>query len=858
MNQTSGKQLLRKYYVKLVLPVLALNAVLLFAFTATLVAAARMQSNISNAEFMTSTGEFSAMLVRDYMNAKNTWVDLIADAPEVSEFLTDTRNSKSIEEIKAANGWDAVMNTLEDSMRFDPDVRAAWVASEANGILITNSGNYLSDEEFALKSRSWYREFLTSRSSRVYYNSTLSKGGVDYDEDVVTIVSAIYENEYPLGYCGIEVSLSGLTAFLEKYTLTGDYFTIITSKFGDSIYAPEVGVSDEIYAIALSSAGLETGLETYAKDNQTMFYFVDSSEVNGWTIFVFFESGQHVISSLDFKDMISVLLIITGGMTIIGFVLISHFLQRKTYSLYSIEEAVGLMANGKYSEHDVVTGKSRMLDPISQNLNQINKALAGYERIIKDCFEKDVLTGLSNRLQVYGQLDTLIKRADEKQGKLAIMFIDLDNFKWLNETLGHTFGDEVLKAFSKELKACVGSNGLVFRFSGDEFVILTELEELSGIEAVTSKLQEAFGRTVKVMNDNIYIKFSGGVAFYPDDGISADLLSRNADIALKRAKESGKGRLAYYRNTLLRPTRSISKAALGQKLHSAMDNNEFYINYQPIITADSGNIYGFEALLRWESPELGVVPTSEFIEVAEETGEIIRMGMWIFENACRFLKEINARYGKDLSISINVSPLQLKRADYVEHIRRVIDIMSINPSNIQLEITESTIVDFASQDPGIIAQLDEMGISLALDDFGTGYSSMNHLKNYPIKYLKIDKEFIDEISSNKKDYDLIDSLIELVHNLGIKTIAEGIETIGQYDFLVKMRCDYIQGFLMSKPLDKDAAFEFVERYEALHKPNKENLLVNERQLAVEREQSIKENAEEQAAGEYPENIIISN
>ena len=441
------------------------------------------------------------------------------------------------------------------------------------------------------------------------------------------------------------------------------------------------------------------------------------------------------------------------------------------------------------------------------------------------------------------------------------MFVDIDNFKWLNETLGHNFGDAVLCSFADIMKEQLPSELSIFRFSGDEFIILKEFDtDYSEVNAIIEKLHNCFNKPLEILNDKIYIKFSIGISIYPNDDLTPDLLLRDAEMALHRAKENGKDRVAFYTNAS-RKNSLLSKAAIARSLNEALEKGELSLHYQPIISADTCDIHGFEVLLRWISPEFGVVSPTEFINVAEESGAIVQIGTWIFESACRTLTKINETLNPNVIMSINVSPVQLRRDDYIDHVKRVIEITHVDPKNIQLEITESTLIDFTDSKSSVINEINELGIALALDDFGTGYSSLNYLKNFPIKCLKIDKSFIDEINNNQRDYAITDSIIDLVHNLGIKTVAEGIETVGQYKFLAKMKCDYIQGFLMSKPLEEADAIEFVEKYDALHKPDQHKLEENERQLADEKKRRLKEKEETSQSsgdGESPtEDFIIS-
>ena len=496
--------------------------------------------------------------------------------------------------------------------------------------------------------------------------------------------------------------------------------------------------------------------------------------------------------------------------------------NRKSSKKTEAQQTVQQNGEGAQNGTEAQTEAARSVDDMAQSLQYKNA-------IIDDYVNLDTLTGLKNRVKMYEAIDDLIVSRDYSQPQFALAFIDIDNFRWINETLGHKYGDEVLKVFAQRLKSVYSR---IYRFSSDMFVALIEIKDDSSIvDRLSQEMSAQLVKPVEVYTSKLYVKCSEGVAIYPDDAQTPDALLRNADIALSRAKERGKNRLSYYSTALRKMV--INKAAIAQNLTKALEKGEFYLNYQPIISTADNSIHGFEVLLRWESEELGYVPPSHFVQIAEETGDIVNIGAWIFETGCRFLKRVN-EYNKDIIMSINVSPIQMRKHDYMEHVRRVLDITKVNTANVQVEITESSLIDFMERGDNVIKEINSLGIALALDDFGTGYSSLNYLKNFPIKCLKVDKSFVDEIDRRGKDYAITGSIVDMVHGLGIKTVAEGVETIAQYNSIVNMKCDYIQGFLMSKPMDEEAALEFVKMYDIMHKPDREQLEKTEKTLAEER------------------------
>lgn len=857
-----------KYTRRIILRFIILAAALMTAFGAISFALTRINVSANSYQIMNNTGSLVSGLLNDHLRAVTDCLDDITSEPYTEIYMIALNSAAPGEDPRMTISGFSDAPKLEDILSGacskNDDIVSAWIVPENSGILIgsgRNGGGLLTAEEFGLSERSWYRKYISGASVSEYICLETAPALFDPDESVVTIISPLISDGNTYAFCGIEVRAGSIFSALSGYTFnTGSYpivacgSTILYQPSGAD-FSEKFSMSDQPLENVISQKFISPGsVDSYVSDRGgTVYYYRETSTVSGWNVIVLFDSDE--INGNVYRTFGQQLLAL-ACLAVLTFIFGINILRKESAGLNELCGCTEEIAAGNLNYRIKISDKTE-IGAAAANINRIAEIIQAKNAVISSFDTTDTLTGLNNRVSLYEYIDDTIRTRGDGRSRFAVMFMDVDNFKWINETLGHTYGDAVLAAFGKELKRLQYP---VFRFSGDEFIIIKEFDtDSSAVYEVLEKLHSSFDKPLEIINDNIYIKFSIGVSIYPDDDLTPDLLLRDAELALHRAKESGKDRVAFYTNS--RKSRSIySKAAIARSLNDALKNGELLLHYQPIISTTSCDIHGFEVLLRWNSPEFGIVPPAEFIGVAEESGEIVQIGTWIFESACRTLKQINEELNPDVIMSINVSPIQLRRDNYLEHVKRVIDITQVNPKNIQLEITESTLIDFTDSKSSVISEINELGIALALDDFGTGYSSLNYLKNFPIKCLKIDKSFIDEINNNQRDYAITDSIIDLVHNLGIHTVAEGIETVGQYDFLADMKCDYIQGFLMSKPLDEAAAIEFVERYDALHKPDKRMLEENEKKLAHEREEQDrlgKENGGDGAPEKFTEDFIIS-
>ncbi len=420
----------------------------------------------------------------------------------------------------------------------------------------------------------------------------------------------------------------------------------------------------------------------------------------------------------------------------------------------------------------------------------------------------DPLTGLSNRHLFKEELKQALKKAKKENTRIALMFLDLDNFKIINDTLGHAMGDKLLIAASSRLKSLLNEKSSIARLGGDEFVIIiNDVEDNSEIVRLCDKIIALLETPFSFDEQEMFIGTSIGVSIYPDDTDCTNTLLSYADTAMYRAKEKGKHNYQFFTSKMHK--KILFRHDLETKLHHAIENNEFRIKYQPKVDINTQKVVGAEALLRWNQKELGEVSPAVFIPIAEESSLINQIGKWVIIQVCRDIARLNRDFNNDLCISINVSSSQILHQNLQQIIQENLQKNSIKSSSIELEFTENMLINQARKSVLVLESLKKMGVKLSIDDFGTGYSSLNYLKNLPIHALKIDKSFICDTPSHEGDCAIAKSIISLANNLRLDVIAEGVETLDQLKFLQENGCSIIQGFYFSKPLDIDEFTAYV-------------------------------------------------
>jgi len=442
------------------------------------------------------------------------------------------------------------------------------------------------------------------------------------------------------------------------------------------------------------------------------------------------------------------------------------------------------------------------------SFNAMARGIFERENRIAHMAFNDTLTGLPNRVFLREQLESNLGHA-RKQGKeLAILCLDLDGFKTVNDTLGHPFGDRLLTEVGKVLsEAAVGS--FVARLGGDEFAIILPGERnADDARAMAERIIEKLQEPVTIDGQQALIGASVGIAVAPGDGGTADLLLKNADLALYRAKQDGRGVYRFFEPEL--DAAAQARRQMEIDLREALIEGQFLLNYQPIYSSVENRIVCFEALIRWQHPIHGLVGPDKFIPIAEESGLILRIGEWVLQEACREASGWNA----DVRLAINVSPRQFRNPALNATILAALETGGLNPSRLEIEITESIFLDSCQDTIAMLHSLRAMGVRVALDDFGTGFSSLSYLRSFPFDKIKIDKSFVNGIAKERSAAAITQAIVDLAIALGIETTAEGVETVEQLDRLREQGCDSIQGFLLSRPVSALAALELCRREDA--------------------------------------------
>ena len=459
--------------------------------------------------------------------------------------------------------------------------------------------------------------------------------------------------------------------------------------------------------------------------------------------------------------------------------------------------------------HKDANGKEAFVSTIARDITEHKR----FEQELRHQATHDALTGLPNRVLLDDHLATEVSRAQRRRGLAAVLFLDLDNFKRVNDSLGHVAGDALLRDVAQRLRACLRPSDTVARYGGDEFTIVVgDLSSVENISAIVHKLRTAFELPIAVAGQDVFVSFSIGISLYPNDGGNPETLLKNADTAMYRAKRRGSNQYQFYAPDM--NARGQELLSLETDLRHALEREEFLLYYQPQLELRSGRIVGFEALLRWQHPVRGLVSPGDFVPLLEETGLIVPVGEWVLRQACAQCRAFQVVNGAPLRVSVNVSARQFGDRSLLDRVRQTLRAEAMLPGLLELEITESTVMQDVQTAGEILDALDALGVRLAVDDFGTGYSSLAYLKHFPLDVLKIDRAFVQDLPGDLNMAAITEASIFLGRRLGLEVVAEGVETAEQRAFLRMHDCDIIQGYHLSRPLPAESVPLFLMEQQA--------------------------------------------
>ncbi|MCF8000640.1 MAG: EAL domain-containing protein [Halanaerobiales bacterium] len=754
----------------------------------------------------------SATFFLQYLNNNNILEDNVERMTEMSVNLVDEKIDNYLNKkgqlINDAKNYIAIenhsnqeiLNYLELLMNENKDFLSIYFGSKENNMI--NASGWKMPEGFDLRERPWYKKAV-KKDELIY-----SKAFINASEDdiIITIAAPVYseKNGEFLGVVAGDVSIDNIISFVEDQNVIEKGFFMLTDSENNVLAHPNLNYNlenglpklnnrfnekinthqyklNKVYKITLDQ---QEGFYSYTDVNNTNWQLSHFIPLNYYT-----ETFNQLLKSFITAFFISLVVILTF------FWLQNRYVIRPLRIFDSAINNIDLENNLDYR---ITNTQNQDFKFLSESINNVlDKAQKYFNELkekkqsIKYLANHDSLTNLPNRRKF---LDILATELDNNK-KGVVMLLDLDNFKEINDTMGHVYGDRILIKISEELSKINEKNIFISRFGGDEFLILIKNEEdIKNIKEDIEIINKVFSRPYKINGQKIFIDFSMGISLYPYDSVDVNQLLANADTAMYKAKEISEKNYVFfdqYMTDKLEKEKEIERI-----LREAIDNDGFELKYQPQINLKTGKPEGFEALLRLKN--YNITP-DKFIPIAEKKGFINDIGRWVTEKAIKQISIWEKSKKRKLSISINFSPYQLNNFDYIEFLEDLINRENITPSLLEIEITESVLLEKKETSITFLKQLKELGVKIVLDDFGKGYSSFNYLTFIPVDKVKLDKSLNDQFIS-KDNFNTIDSLISLIHSLDLKVVAEGIEDELRRDKLIEVNCDLIQGYIFSKPL----------------------------------------------------------
>lgn len=588
------------------------------------------------------------------------------------------------------------------------------------------------------------------------------------------------------------LSLNHIKNFGDKVTvaITDGNGVFISNQDIDKVYQREI---ESNFQSIHQESETENKIHAFTYEGNTaMVSHADVDNAN-WHVFVY-ESYDSILAAL--KPFLGIMLLFTCLL-----VLFSRFIARVVFkdinhSFGELNQQTKEIAAGDY--HAINTdNRFDEFNRLTENFNGMVASVKERDEALKILAYYDSQTRLPNAAYLSEHLNQLIL---SNRDKIAVICFDIHNFKRINDTYGPSFGDLILEMMGARLLALDLTHGFVARINGSNFIrVLTDIDNSDEVLMEIEKLRAVFNQAITVNENNVYLRFHVGIALCPNDAQVVEELLQYANTAAEIAKQRGVSQYAFFENTMKQTL--LRNMMLENSLRSALKNEEFFLHYQPQIDVKNKKIRGFEALIRWDHPQLGLVSPLDFIHIAESTGLIIPIGAWVLETACRQMVCMNKKMDTNIMISVNVSPVQLSHEDFPEMVEETLKRCGLEPDLLELEITENLFIHSFEDAIKIFNQLKAIGIRMSLDDFGTGYSSLAYLKNLPIDTLKIDQAFTRDLLIKKANENLMESIIMMAHTLQMDVIVEGVEELEQFDCLKTYHCDHVQGYYFSRPID---------------------------------------------------------
>ncbi|WP_282939827.1 EAL domain-containing protein [Paenibacillus sp. RC67] len=572
-------------------------------------------------------------------------------------------------------------------------------------------------------------------------------------------------------------------------------------QFGQYVYKE----ADDVQHVTASfQSGKMITVVAEANGKKVLKSFIPIQAANPYIIGIV--TDYHIIQDILSEQLLNnfvISVIVLMIVLLVSFLLAAYIVRPLNHILYKVNEISEGNFGAKIAidRNDELGWLSKRVNTMSMNLQTYTQELKDKNAEIEFRANYDFLTGLPNIRLFNEHFKNTLESVKKDGSSIAVLFLDLDRFKWINDTFGHSSGDYLLKEVAQRIAGIAGGNEMGSRIGGDEFVLLLPGYSREATEQKVQQILQLLSRPALYEGQELSVTPSIGISMFPCDGEDIDTLVKNADIAMYRAKEQGRNNFQFY--ALEMKDKIVRRAALEKGLRKALERNEFTLYYQPQVDLNTGEIVGVEALVRWIHPENGLISPLEFIPLAEETGLIAPMGEWILYTACKQNKLWQEKGFPPMRVSVNLSARQIQQQNLVDYVRQVLEETGLEPTQLEMEITESIAMYNEDYVIGKLNSLKQLGIQIAIDDFGTGYSSLNYLNKFPIDTLKIDKSFISQVKNSSDNMEIIMTILAMARNLKLKVIAEGVETIEQLRFLQNNKCNEAQGYYFSKPLSVD-------------------------------------------------------